>query len=273
MIKLICCDLDGTLLNAKKEITKENKEAIKRFRSLGGHFVLATGRPLNGVKRIIDELDLNDVTDTTLTYNGGVIMENVSKRVLAKTCIKGSLVKELYYESKRLGTYFHFFSEDNTLYTTEPNEYTKVEETINQIHAITIDINEVLDDALFIKAMMVASKEVLDSIRDKIDPKFSFLEITRSSKIFLEFHSKEISKGKGLLFLKDYYGLKDNETMAIGDEENDLSMIKASFMGVAMANARDSVKEAAKFITLDNESSGVAYAIEKLILEKNKTAE
>lgn len=270
MIKLICCDLDGTLLNAKKEITKENKEAIAKFRSLGGHFVLATGRPLNGVKRIIEELDLTDSSDTTLTYNGGVIMENVSKRVLAKTCIKGSLVKELYYESKRLGTYFHFFSEDNTLYTTEPNPYTLVEETINQIHAETIDINDVKDDQLYIKAMMVASKEVLDSIRDKVDPKFSFLEITRSSKIFLEFHSKEISKGKGLLFLKDYYHLSDDETMAIGDEENDLSMIKAAFMGVAMADARDTVKESAKFITLDNESSGVAYAINELILKDTK---
>ncbi len=269
MIKLICCDLDGTLLNAKKEITKENKEAIAKFRALGGHFVLATGRPLNGVKRIIEELDLTDACDTTLTYNGGVIMENVSKRVLSKICIKGSLVKELYYESKRLGTYFHFFSEDNKLYTTEPNEYTLVEETINQIHATTVDIETIDDEALFIKAMMVASKETLDSIRDKIDPKFNFLEITRSSKIFLEFHSKEISKGKGLLFLKDYYHLKDDETMALGDEENDLSMIKAAYMGVAMENARDSVKEAAKFITLDNESSGVGYAINELIL-KNK---
>ncbi len=261
MIKLICCDLDGTLLTNKKEITEETKKAIKEFRSNGGHFVLATGRPLNGVKRIIEELDLTKNDDTTITYNGGVIMENVSGKVLAKTCIPGSIVKELYYESVRLGTNFHFFKDDNTLYTTEANPYTNVEETINHITAEIINIEEIKDDDQYIKAMMVSSEEKLDEIRDKIDSKFNFLAITRSSKIFLEFHSKEISKGKALLFLKDYYNLDDKETLAFGDEENDISMLVAASVGIAMGNARDEVKKVAQVITLSNEQNGVAYMI------------
>jgi len=266
MIKLICCDLDGTLLTKDKKLTLENKQAIKEFIKLGGHFVIATGRPLQGVFPLIDELNLTNDQDATLTYNGGVIMLNKSKKILNKTTIKGSLVKELYKESIRLGTYFHFFKDDNTLYTTEPNEYTAVEERINHINAITVDINDINDNDDFIKAMMVGDPELLNEAKLNIRNEFKRLAIVRSSTIFLEFQSKNVSKGNGLKFLKEYYNLKDNETMAIGDEENDLSMIKEAYLGVAMKNATQIVKSSANFITLDNESSGVAYAINKKIL-------
>lgn len=267
MIKLICCDLDGTLLTNDKKITEYNKEMIHKFISLGGHFVLASGRPIGGVKHLIDELNLYKDNDTTLTYNGGVIALNKTNEILSKNCIKGLLVKELYKESIRLNTNFHFFKDDNTLYTTEFNPYTEIEATINHIEAHLIDINEVRDDDLYIKAMLVSDSQTLDKIRDKIDPKFNNLAITRSSKVFLEFQNKNISKGAGLKFLKEYYNIKDNETMAIGDQENDLSMIKEAYIGVAMANAIDVVKDSANYITLDNEHSGVGYAINELILK------
>ncbi|MCR5786644.1 MAG: Cof-type HAD-IIB family hydrolase [Acholeplasmatales bacterium] len=265
MIKLICCDLDGTLLTNDKQITKENYEAIQKFRQNGGHFVLASGRPLAGVKPLIDKLNLNLDSDATLTYNGGVIALNNSGKVLSAHTIKGSLIKDLYYESQRLHTNFHFFSNDGTLYTTHHNPYTQVEERINGISAQLVDINNIDDDDEFIKAMMVGESETLDNAKEKLNPKFLNLQVVRSSKIFLEFQSNDVSKGEGLKFLRDYYNLKDEETMAIGDEENDLSMIKAAGFGVAMQNGRDSVKKYAKYITLSNEESGVAYAIKKIL--------
>lgn len=269
MIKLICCDLDGTLLNAKKEITEENKKAIKEFVSLGGHFVVATGRPLMGVLNIIKELNLLSETDATLTYNGGVIMKNKNHEIIAKTTIDGKTVKEVYKESLRLGTYFHFFASDNTLYTTEPNEYTAVEERINNIKAKVIDINDINDSDEFIKCMMVGDKDVLDEAKENLRPELKRLAIVRSSNIFLEFQNKNVSKGNGLKFLRDYYGLAKDETMAFGDEENDLSMIKEAHIGIAMSNGTTLVKSSANFITLDNESSGVAYAINKFILKND----
>lgn len=265
MIKLICCDLDGTLLTDDKQITEENKRAIEQFREKGGHFVLSSGRPLAGVKPLIDKLNLHNNTDATLTYNGGVIALNNNGKVLMSKTIDGKLVKELYNESLRLNTYFHFFGEDGTLYTSKPNQYTAVEEKINGINAVTIDPNTIHDETKFIKAMMVGESDILDKAKENLNPKFSNLQVVRSSNIFLEFQSKDVSKGKGLLFLKEYYNLKDEETMALGDEENDLSMIKAAYYGVAMENARDSLKKIAKYITLDNNNSGVAEAIKKIL--------
>lgn len=266
MIKLICCDLDGTLLTKEKKLTNYNKEQIKKFRELGGHFVIATGRPISGVLNLIDELDLHKESDATVTYNGGVIRLNNSKEILNMTTISGKIVKELYKESLRLGTYFHFFSKDGILYTPEKNPYTAVEEKINHLDAIVVDpITFIKDDDKFIKAMMVGENEVLNYARDNLDKKFMGLAIVRSSLIFLEFQDYNVSKGNGLKFLKEYYNLKDDETMALGDEENDLSMIKEAYFGVAMDNAVKVVKDNAQFITKSNEESGVGFAIKKIL--------
>ncbi len=269
MIKLICCDIDGTLLTDDKKITDINKEAIKRFINLGYHFVLATGRPLNGVLPLIEELGLNKDTDATICYNGGVVRLNKSKQVLYSTTIPGSLVKDLYQESIRLNVFFHFFAEDGTLYTAKKNEYTNVEERINHIEAKVINPLEIDDNDKFIKAMMVCDSDSLDFARKNLNPKFLDLGISRSSKIFLEFQDKNVSKGKGLLFLKDYYNLSIDETCAFGDEENDISMIESAYKGVAMENARESVKEVANDVTLSNNESGVGVFINKLIQENN----
>lgn len=267
MIKLICCDLDGTLLTDDKKISDINKKAITKFKNLGYHFVLATGRPLNGVLPLIEELDLNRDNDATICYNGAVVRLNKSKEVLYSTTIPGSLVKELYKESLRLNVFFHFFAENGTLYTAKENEYTEVEERINHIEAKVIDPLEIDDNDKFIKAMMVCDSNSLDAARKNLDPKFSNLGISRSSKIFLEFQDKNVSKGKGLLFLKDFYKLSNEETCAFGDEENDISMIREAYKGVAMENARDSVKKEASDITLSNNDSGVGVYINKIINE------
>lgn len=268
MIKLICCDIDGTLLNDDKKISDINKEAIKEFTNVGYHFVLATGRPLNGVLPLIEELDLNRESDATICYNGGVVRLNKSKKVLYSTTIPGSLVKELYKESLRLNVFFHFFGENGILYTAKKNEYTQVEERINHIEAKVINPLEIDDNDKFIKAMMVCDSDSLDLARKNLDPKFLNLGISRSSKIFLEFQDKNVSKGKGLLFLKDYYKLSNDETCAFGDEENDISMIREAYKGVAMENARDSVKKEASDITLSNNESGVGVYIKKLLSKK-----
>lgn len=268
MIKLICCDIDGTLLTDDKKISDINKEAIKEFTNLGYHFILATGRPLNGVLPLIEELDLNRESDATICYNGGVVRLNKSKKVLYSTTIPGSLVKELYKESLRLNVFFHFFGENGILYTAKKNEYTQVEERINHIEAKVINPLEIDDNDKFIKAMMVCDSDSLDLARKNLDPKFLNLGISRSSKIFLEFQDKNVSKGKGLLFLKDYYKLSNDETCAFGDEENDISMIREAYKGVAMENARDSVKKEASDITLSNNESGVGVYIKKLLSKK-----
>lgn len=266
MIKLVTIDLDGTLLTDSKEITKENIEAIKKAKEKGVQVVLATGRPIEGVSQYLKILEMNE--GYLITFNGALIKNLKTNEVLHSTTISGAAVKEIYQEALRLNVNFHAFTEDDELITNEKNPYTAVEERINGFDAKVVDVMSYSDQAKFLKAMLVYSENELNIAEANVSSKLkNELTMVRSSKIFLEFLNKDSDKGKALLFLRDYLGLKDEETMAIGDAGNDLPMIKASGNGVAMINGMDYVKKEAKIISsFDNNNSGVADIFNKYVL-------
>ena len=270
MIKMITIDLDGTLFDNEKNISKLNKEAIKKCHDLGIKIVIATGRPKNGVMPVLEELGLTTDNDYVIIYNGAKIMNVGKDELISSTVIYGKDVKDLYKESLKLNVNIHAFRQNEELITPKHNPYTDVEARINHIPDILFDFNNINDSDVFIKAMMVDSYENINRIMPLVDKYFyDNFSVNRSSKIFLEFLNQKSDKGKALIELANYLNIDIKDTMAIGDAGNDLSMIKASGVGVLMENAFPEIKEYADFITKSNLDSGVAYAIEKLIFEQN----
>ena len=266
MIKLVTIDLDGTLFDDKKNISIENINAIKKARENGTYIVIATGRPLNGVINTLNTLGLNTIDDYVICYNGAKIFNVGTNETIFSSTILGSDVKILYNEAINNKLNYHAFNINDELLTIKHNPYTLVESTINKIVDQEYDFTKTLDDDKFIKAMIVDSEENINKItpimKKKYQDKYS---VVRSSKIFLEFLNKKTNKGLALLELKKYLNIKDDETMAIGDADNDIPMIKCAHIGVAMENAFKEVFTYANFITKSNEESGVAYAINKYI--------
>lgn len=260
MIKLITCDLDGTLFDSKKDISIENQNTIKALKET--MFVVASGRPIEGVIPVNETLDLIKPNHYTICYNGALVIENVSLKPIFERYLSGKIVKTIFKEALRLNTNFHAFTKDGRLLTNEKNPYTAVEEKINRLNAEIVDIFEIADDEQFLKCMMVSSEERLTEIRPQINPEIArMVNINRSSKIFLEFLNKEANKGKALIFLANYLNIPIDETMAIGDADNDRSMLEISPNSVAMKNSFESILSLASYITDDNEHSGVAKAI------------
>ncbi len=269
MIKLITIDLDGTLFDDVKNISNENKLAIEKCHDLGIKVVVATGRPMKGVRPVLEELGLTTDNDYVIIYNGAKILNVGKMEVISSTYITGKTVKDIYDESKRLKVNIHAFRKSEELITPKHNPYTDIEATINHIDDNIFDFNEINDSDEFIKCMMVDSKENIDRVIPALDKRFTDnYSVNRSSKIFLEFLNKKSDKGKALVELAKYLNIDIKDTMAIGDAGNDLPMIKAAGVGVVMENAFPEIKEHADFITKTNLESGVAYAINKLILEK-----
>lgn len=267
MIKLLTIDLDGTLFDKNKNISIKNKEAIKKARQKGCKVVIATGRPIAGVLPVLKELEMNSASDYVIVYNGAKVFNVGNNKVVCSSTINGKDVKELYYESKRLNSYYHAFKENEDLVTDQHNPYTDVECTINKINDMIINFEDIDDNEQFLKTMIVCDEKTLDAAMININPKFKTnYSMVRSADIFLEFLNKNSHKGFALKELANYLNIDINETMAIGDAGNDLPMIEIAGIGVAMANAYDYVKKSADFITLSNEEDGVAYAIEKFIL-------
>ena len=266
MIKLVTIDLDGTLFDNEKKISKENYEAIQNAKLNGAYIVIATGRPYSGVINTLKALNLTSENDYVILYNGGKIMNVGKNEVIHSTTIDGKYVKELYNHSINEKVFIHAFKENEDLITPEKNPYTLVEEKINKIDAKLFDFNKIKDDELFIKAMLVAKNEDITRItpifKKIYEGKYSVL---RSSKIFLEFLNIETNKGKALKFLANYLNIDIKDTIAIGDADNDIPMIEISGIGVAMSNAFKEVKDYADYITESNLETGVAKAINKFI--------
>ena len=268
MIKIVTIDLDGTLFDKDKNITWDNKLAIAKCHDLGVKIVIATGRPISGVMPVLEELGLTTSSDYAIIYNGSQIINVGTGEIISQSTITGDVVKELYNESIRLGVNIHAFREDGTLITPKLNPYTNVEATINHLNTQVFDFNDIKDNDKFIKCMLVDSDENITRIMTEVNEKYyKEYSMVRSSKIFLEFLKKGIEKGMALKSIASYLNVKLEDTMAIGDAGNDISMIKAAGVGVAMKNAFPEVLKVADYITEnDNNNSGVAEALNKFII-------
>lgn len=266
MIKLCTIDLDGTLFDKNKNISKENTEAIKKAKQNGCKIVIATGRPYNGVLPVLKELDLITESDYVICYNGAKVFNVKTEEIIFSTTISGKDVKELYKESKRLNTFFHAFRKNEELITDIHNPYTDVETRINKIVDILYDFNNINDNDEFLKCMMVDEQTKITEAINNLDSKFKDkYSVVRSSNIFLEFLNSSTNKGSALEALAEYLNIPICDTMAIGDAGNDIAMIKKAGIGVAMENSFKEVLDIADYVTSSNENSGVAMAINKFI--------
>ena len=261
MYKLIAIDMDGTLLKSDKTVSDRTKKTLKEAREKGVNVVIATGRPIDGVSRYLEELDMLGENDYVLSYNGGLVLKTKSREIISKIALTGADLHYLHKLSEELGVNIHAFS------TPKNSKYTEVEANINNIKIGINDYSKIEDDHSIIKVMMIDEPEVLQKAVDNLPKEvYEKYTVVRSTPYFLEFLNKEVNKGTGVKLLADHLGVKQEEVMTFGDAENDLDMIVYAGMGVAMANGFEEVKEAANYITDSNEEDGVAKAIEKFVL-------
>lgn len=269
MYKLIALDMDGTLLNSKKEISEKNREAIKKAKELGVYVVLASGRPIDGLVNFLGELDLIGDDDYVLSYNGCLVQKTKSRDVVCDVTITGKDFKYLLGLAKEAGVNIHAFSKEKGLITPHASKYTKFEASQNGIDFYEIDCNTVRDDEEIIKVMMIDEPEVLEKGIAKLPKEvYEKYSVARSTPFFLEFFNKNANKGEGLSLLAKHLGIKKEEIITMGDEMNDFPMIEYAGLGVAMGNACDEIKEIANHITDSNDEDGVAKVIEEFIVKE-----
>ena len=259
--KLIALDMDGTLLRKDKTVSERTKKAIEDARKKGVTVVWATGRPIDGVTKYLEELDMYGENDYVLSYNGGLVLKTKNREAICKIGLTGEDLHYLYEISKELGVNIHAFSETKGLITPKNSKYTEVEANINNIKINIEDFNKLEKDHSIIKIMMIDEEEVLQKAIDNLPKEvYDKYTVVRSTPYFLEFLNKEVNKGVGVEMLAKHMGI------TMGDAGNDLHMIECAGMGVAMGNAFEEIKEVANYITDTNENDGVAKAIEHLVL-------
>lgn len=268
MIKLVAIDLDGTLVDDKKVLSIENIQAIKKAKEKGVYVILATGRPIEGLRKYYDLMYVETLNDYACTFNGAICLDVTNDKQIHQSFIKGSDVHLLAKEIDKLNLGMHILTNRGCI-TPENNQYIDLERSLNGIPLYEESLYDIPSDYDVIKFMIGDEPTKLDEAIPNI-PKYLYdkYNVVKSAPFYLEFLNKNCDKWVGILKIAEYLNIKQEEIMCIGDADNDLEMIKNAGLGIAMENAFESVKKHAKFITKSNNESGVAYAINKFINEK-----
>ncbi|KGJ48524.1 hydrolase [Clostridium sp. NCR] len=272
-IKLICIDMDGTLLIDQQNVSEENKRAIKEAVSRGVHVAITTGRVYNCAKLYSDEIGLKTpIIASNGAFIGGSNGETIYNNPLSSNEIKNFLnltrqYRLLSYLTGNFGIVSTTELPDNHIYKVlnkrlKDEEKIKFEVIDNIDNAFKLYPNQLLKGVCIEKNNISNLMKVKKELK-RLNPE---LEIVSSWDDNFEIMKKGSSKGEAVAQLAKYFNLERDEVMCIGDSENDLSMIEYAGIGVAMGNAIDIVKQSAQYITLPNTESGVAKAIEKFVL-------
>ncbi|MGT2929064.1 Cof-type HAD-IIB family hydrolase [Streptococcus dentasini] len=269
-IKLLALDLDGTLFNSKKEISSENRRALREAHLQGIKVVITTGRPLPAIGNLLEELGLINSDDYSITFNGGLVQRNTGD-ILAKHELAFTDVEKIHSILEPLGLPVDILS-DGLVYSIpsqgHKSQYHKANPLLTFVEIS--GLSALPRDIVYNKIVTVCDSDYLDQQIAKLPVSLSHsYEVFKSRDIILEIMPKGVHKAVGLQLLCDFLNLDRRQVMAVGDEENDLSMLAWAGLGVAMANGISKVKETANVVTRrTNEESGVAEAIDQYILKK-----
>lgn len=270
--KLVCIDLDGTLLSYDKKVSIENINAIQEAIKNGVRICIATGRIYKFVDHI-KEMIGNDIE--VIASNGALILKDSNEFILNPLSYDevlkiNDLIKD-YDVEIYLNTEEDIISEGSI-----PNDYTyKVTNKVFQNkHKVNIIENYSFsrlseDNKYNILKIVIMNKNNLDEVNRvrKILEYTKEYEIASSEPQYCEINKKGISKGIAVEKLARIYDICIDDVICIGDGGNDVEMLKRAGVAVVMENGMDNVKALADYITDDNNNSGVARAINRLILD------
>ena len=256
---LICTDLDGTLLRNDKSISKENLEAIEYFKSEGGYFTIVTGRMPCTVTDIYNAVKPN--APFGCINGGGLYDGEGGKYIWTQSLSRDALELAEYLDShiEGLGIQLNTFDK---IYFARDNKAMELFRLVTGAPHLKTDFGD-FDLPLAKIVLGDTSEERLDLVASLLNghPRAGEFDFTRSAPILHEILPKGTNKGRVLPILADHLGIDMSKTVAIGDYNNDVEMLRTAHVGVAVANAVEEAKAAADYITVSNEENAIARVI------------
>lgn len=272
--KILFTDLDDTLLNSEKTISERTRNKIMEMLSKGHHFVLASGRSVNSILDVLEVLDIQR-EDTAgkvymAAYNGAVIYDCTNHSVIEQYDVPVPAAQAIFDMAMEKGIHIQTYTDTHIISCAEDRELAFYKRAIKSPYKVGTDLEKELAHAPFkLLAIDIDDRSRLEELRREVEVSDFAEDITCafSSVRYLEFYNKKAGKGNALKNLCGAARVHIKNTVAAGDEENDITMIGAAAVGVCMANGRPVVKECADYITeCDNDHDGIVEVIDKFIL-------
>ena len=269
--KLLFLDLDGTLLNDDKEINDGDMIAIEEMLTLGHKIVINTGRPLYSAVGLCEKFGFMRRGFYISAFNGGQIVECATMEWLRVDSVDEDIARILFDKAYEMGLHVHTYIEDHVVSERDTEELKFYTERIHMPPMVVDDFRTVTE-GIVPKVILISldGKEKLQKYRDEME-EFAKdkLYCTFSDSRLLEYASPETNKGEAIRYLCDLLNVDIEDTVAAGDEENDLPMIETAGVGVCMRNGVSALMTAADYVTeKTNNECGIAEIIHKFITDE-----
>lgn len=270
MIKIIGFDLDDTLLGSNKDIP--DLESVKKAINKGIKIAFCSGRPFSKkTKEYYQELGINE--GYFCGYNGTAIFDIKTEECIYENSLD---TNELFFIMDVVNKAFNkikddidisdvsiCYHHDGIVYTNRINKFIELEAVLNKTKAIVKD-NLIDDNTIANKFMIDGEPEVISALLPYVKaPLEERFNVMVSMPCFIEVIKKDASKYSGLKTIADIYGISENEIMAFGDSMNDYELVKDAYLGIAMGNSVQRIKEVSKYVTDTNDNHGIKKALEK----------
>ena len=269
-IRLVVSDFDGTLLDDKANVTEIAKANIEKLRNAGGAFAISTGRMPNGIVPHALELGLKGAVSC---FQGAVIIDLETKKVLFEGRIPNKSAVAACKKLEALNLHIHAYDLWD-FYCNKDDDALKEYETMMRSKAkLVLDkpLSQFLEETGIDIFKLVAMVPVEDNeyIRQTLENEpIDGCVVTRSGAHLVEINNANYSKGTAVEFLSRYYGVSIEETLCVGDQLNDISMIEKAGLGVAVKNADERLKQAADYVCeYTNNEGAVGRLIEKFCFD------
>ncbi|NME36616.1 MULTISPECIES: Cof-type HAD-IIB family hydrolase [Fusobacterium] len=266
MIKAIALDLDGTLLNDKKEVTDRSVNILRKLYKKGIEILIVTGRPYASTTKIIDRLG---IPMTAICYNGGKIIDTVSGEILENKLLPENIAIKLfeYIEEKKLN--LNIFMDEKWYANDLDSESVQIYKKNSGLIPTKMDIKTFPKNNIT-KGVLIGKTEILENYKKELESligKDSYITFTQP--LYLEILNKDINKGKALKRILELKNIDINQCIAFGDAENDKEMLQVVGINVAMKDSIEELKEICTYVTKNsNNDDGVAKFLEEYFNEK-----
>lgn len=265
--KIFFADLDGTLLNKQKQITPLTYQTLKEWTDKGHKLVLCSGRALDSVIHVRETLGLGDFSNMYLIgYNGGEIYDCTTKTLLNRVALSFDAAKKCFEIAGRYNIHIQTFSDTHIITAKEDEEILYYKKGVHTPVIYDEDFMAHLDkEPCKCLAIFIHNGDLMDTFTDEIKRELgNEVNVMTSTPRFIEMFPVSSGKGFSVKWLCDYLNIPLENSLAAGDEMNDVSMLEAAGISIAMQNGRDFVKELADITTeTDHNNDGLVSILKK----------
>lgn len=271
IVTLVATDLDGTLLSSEKKVSQENRDAIKRLKTQGILFGIASGRPVETVRAMLQEWEIEDSVSFILGMNGGVVYDMRQRERDEYHLLDGKVIMDIMDFFGDLNVHFQILV-GSTRYTNKSTPETRAHAKLYGETEIETDLYALLATRDVNKLIIYCDPKDMPLIKERASHYHDdrCVGFDTANNLF-EYVDPRINKGFGIEKVCKHFGTSLEHAVAFGDAGNDVEMLKRVGCGVCMQNGSDEAKMAADIVSIyTNDESALARYLIDHVLEENE---